>query len=153
MASPGSKDECQVIVTNILGQDWQIQPVGESLTEFEVTLTDDALSVKQAWEKSYELRSQPDVVNVEPLFTVPVVASGDIGKLQPQAIFDGEIDQESNDVQWGLKQMGVLQVWQQYFPHLCKAGKYCSPRYCLYSTSRNRGQYPVRTRLRFSQRR
>lgn len=153
MASSGSKDVCQVIVTNILGQNWQIRAIRDSLTEFEVTLADDALSVKQAWEKSYELQSLLDIVNVEPLFTVPVVASGDIGKLQPQAIFEGEIDKESNDLQWCLKQMGVLQVWQQYFPHLCKAGKYCSPRYCLYSTSRNRGQYPVRTRLRFSQRR
>ena len=115
MAATGLEDICQVIITKIIGKDWQIQPIDESLTKFEVTLADDALSAKQAWEKSYELRSQPDVIDVEPLFTVPVVESRDAVKLQPQAIFDSEIDRESNDVQWGLEQMGVLQVWQQYF--------------------------------------
>ncbi len=75
MVTSGLETQCQDIVTKIIGKDWQIKPIDESLTKFEVTFIDDALSVKQVWEKSYELRSQSNVVNVEPLFTVPVVES------------------------------------------------------------------------------
>jgi thermitase len=113
MVNPGLEARCQEIVTKILGQDWQIKLVGESLTEFEITLRDDALSVKDAWDKSYELRSQANVIDVEPLFAVPFTEAR---KLEPQKIFDTQIAKESEDVYWGLKQMGVLKVWEKYFP-------------------------------------
>ncbi len=117
MVTPGLEDKCQEIVAKVLGADWQIKPIDKHLTEFEITLEDDALSIQQAWDKSYELRSQPDIIDVEPLFAVPIAEISHGDELQPQlAAFDTSIDEESSDVHWGLKQMGVLQVWEKYFP-------------------------------------
>ncbi|MBF2017076.1 MAG: S8 family serine peptidase [Rivularia sp. T60_A2020_040] len=72
MVMPDLEDRCREVVSQILGESWNITPIGDNLTEFEITLNDDALSVKQAWDKTYELRSQPGVVDAEPLFAVPV---------------------------------------------------------------------------------
>ena len=72
MVMPDQQDRCHEVVTQILGEDWDIKAIGDNFTEFEILLNDDALSVKQAWDKTYELRSQPGVVDVEPLFAVPV---------------------------------------------------------------------------------
>ena len=72
MVMPDLEDRCREVVSQILGENWNCTPIGDNLTEFEITLNDDALSVKQAWDKTYELRSQPGVVDAEPLFAVPV---------------------------------------------------------------------------------
>ena len=72
MVVPNLEKRCQEVVSKILGEQWDIKPIGDNLTEFEITLKDDTLSVKQAWDKTYELRSQPGVIDVEPLFAVPV---------------------------------------------------------------------------------
>ena len=72
MVMPRLDDVCEKIVRKFLGEDWQVKPISDSLTEFEITLNDDALSVKEAWDKTYELRSQPGVIDVEPLFAVPI---------------------------------------------------------------------------------
>ncbi len=81
MVMPNLQETCQDVVNQVLGEDWKVQPIGDNFTEFEITLRDDALSVKQAWDKTYELRSafaaleersQSDTMDVEPLFAVPV---------------------------------------------------------------------------------
>ncbi|MBE9215942.1 S8/S53 family peptidase [Plectonema cf. radiosum LEGE 06105] len=75
MVMPDLEDRCREVVSQILGDNWRCTPIGDNLTEFEITLNDDALSIKQAWDKTYELRSQPGVVDAEPLFAVPVQES------------------------------------------------------------------------------
>ena len=76
MVMPDLEDRCREIVTNVLGDRWNITPIGDNFTEFEITLNnDETLSVKQAWDKTYELRSQPGTVDVEPLFAVPALES------------------------------------------------------------------------------
>ena len=72
MVMPDQQDRCQEVVSQILGEDWDIKAIGDNFTEFEVLLEDDALSVKQAWDQTYQLRSLPGVVDVEPLFAVSV---------------------------------------------------------------------------------
>ncbi len=117
MAAPGLGDKCQEIVTTVLGENWQVKPIGSHSTEFEITLEDDALSIQQAWNKSYELQSHSDIVDVEPLFAVPIAEARDGDELQPRLTsFEDPLDEESTDVHWGLEQMGVLQVWEKYFP-------------------------------------
>lgn len=119
MVRPGLDGQCQQMISKFLGNDWQVKPIGDNFTEFEVTLRDDALTPKQAWDKSYELRSQPGVVDAEPLFTVPVPVRKDWDDLlRPQiaAFNQTSIAEESADVTWGLKQMRVFEAWQKYFP-------------------------------------
>ncbi|BAZ07963.1 S8 family peptidase [Calothrix sp. NIES-3974] len=118
MVRPGLATRCEDIIRKILGTDWQIKPIGDSTTKFEITKGDDALSVKQAWDKTYELRSQPGIIDAEPLFAVPVPErrDWDTGLKPDFAIFNNQIAAESSDVTWGLQQIRVLDAWQKYFP-------------------------------------
>ena len=119
MVMPRLDDVCEKIVRKFLGEDWQVKPISDSLTEFEITLNDDALSVKEAWDKTYELRSQPGVIDVEPLFAVPIPELTDWDEvLKPDVanVFDNRIAPESDDVNWCLKQLRVFEAWEQYFP-------------------------------------
>jgi serine protease len=57
MVMPGQKQRLQEVVTQAFGLDGQVKSVGENHTEFQVTLKKKVLSVKDAWDKSYHLRS------------------------------------------------------------------------------------------------
>ncbi|KST66843.1 S8 family peptidase [Mastigocoleus testarum] len=118
MVMPRLEGRCSELVKNILGDDWNVKPIGDNLTEFEITLNDDALSVKEAWDKTYELRSQPGVIDVEPLFAVPLpeLTSWDVSIPDLGDFFDNQIERESEDVNWCLKQLRVFEVWKKYFP-------------------------------------
>ncbi|AFZ02099.1 S8 family peptidase [Calothrix sp. PCC 6303] len=115
MVTPGLENECREIVEKVLGADWQVKSIGDNSTEFEISLRDDALSSKDAWDKSYNMRSQPGVIDAEPLFAVPVADIKPDLDLSRE-LFSDEIAKESGDVTWGLQQMRVLDVWQKYFP-------------------------------------
>jgi serine protease len=121
MVMPGLEGRCGEIVAQSLGSDWQIKPIGDNYTEFEITLNDDALSAKEAWNKSYELRSQPGIIDAEPLFTVPIPEHDDWDEeLKPQfRAFDNQtnqISQGAEDPDWSLKQLRVFETWQRFFP-------------------------------------
>jgi len=117
MVTPGLEDKCQEIVTTVLSENWQVKPIDKHSTEFEITLEDDALSIQQAWDKSYELQSHPEIVDVEPLFAVPIAEARDGDELQPRLTsFEDPLAEESTNVYWGLEQMRILQVWEKYFP-------------------------------------
>ncbi|WP_414624005.1 S8 family peptidase [Calothrix sp. CCY 0018] len=141
MVMPELQDRCQEVVSEILGEDWRVQAIGDNFTEFEILLADDALSVKQAWDKTYELRSRPGVVDVEPLFAVPVRQVKQLESRQQEAsggeskslwdvifsllnklldLFSGgegvETGLSTNDVDWVLKELKVFPAWQKYFP-------------------------------------
>ncbi|MEM7716048.1 MAG: S8 family serine peptidase [Cyanobacteria bacterium P01_A01_bin.68] len=142
MVMPDQQDRCQEVVSQILGEDWDIKAIGDNFTEFEVLLEDDALSVKQAWDKTYQLRSQPGVIDVEPLFAVPVREVKGTGSREQQVsggeeskslwdlilsfistlldLFSGgggvETGLSTNDVDWVLKELKVFQAWEKYFP-------------------------------------
>ncbi|MEM1392719.1 MAG: S8 family serine peptidase [Cyanobacteria bacterium P01_H01_bin.150] len=141
MVMPDQQDRCQEVVYEILGEDWDIKAIGDDFTEFEALFEDDALSVKQAWDKTYQLRSQPGVVDVEPLFAVPVKEVKQVEDREQQAggekskslwdiifsfistlldLFSGgsgvETGLSTDNVDWVLKELKVLQAWEKYFP-------------------------------------
>ncbi|MEM7725760.1 MAG: S8 family serine peptidase [Cyanobacteria bacterium P01_A01_bin.45] len=111
-------EKCQEIVRKVLGSDWEIKQIGDNLTEFEITLHDDALSVKQAWDKTYDLKMQPEVIDAEPLFAIPFTEDKDIyDPLSTEfADIENQNSNESDNVNWCLEQMHVLEAWKQYFP-------------------------------------
>jgi thermitase len=141
MVMPDLEDRCHEVVAQVLGEDWKVQAIGDNLTEFEILLDDDALSVKQAWDKTYELRSQPGVVDVEPLFAVPVrevrKPEEEVVKTkssESKSLFDlifqfidklldlftgkgVETGLSTDDVNWVLKELKVFQAWEKYFPN------------------------------------
>jgi serine protease len=108
MVMPGLEGRVSEIVTQTLGTDWEVKPIGDNFTEFEVTQREDALSVKGAWDKSYHLLGQSGVVDAQPLFAVPFR-----GETNQQ---EADIDAESSDVDWSLKQIRVFETWSRFFP-------------------------------------
>lgn len=130
MVMAGQQAKCQEIITQVLGSDWEVKLIGDNGTEFEITKSDaNTLSTKEAWDKAYYLRSQPGVVYIEPLFAVPVAMP-----VQPTQNFNQDTNQpsrrltgfenpnqqnindESSDVDWPLKQLRVFETWQRFFP-------------------------------------
>ncbi|MGI2906724.1 S8 family peptidase [Tolypothrix sp. VBCCA 56010] len=113
MVMPGQKQKVQEIVTKVFGFDCQVKSVGDNRTEFQVTLNKKVYSVKDAWDKSYNLRSQPGVVDAQPLFAVPLA---DNSQSEPIGDTQGQIEEQSSDVEWGLKQVRVFEAWSRFFP-------------------------------------
>ncbi|MBF2064374.1 MAG: S8 family serine peptidase [Calothrix sp. C42_A2020_038] len=122
MVMPSQEYQCREIVTQVLGSDWEVRLIGDHGTEFEIIPNQIDLSLKEAWDKAYCLRSQPGVVDAEPLFAVPVIMRVDLeqqfgrqlkgfgNQNQPDLI------DESRDVDWSLKQLRVFEAWQRFFP-------------------------------------
>jgi serine protease len=118
MVVPGLEPRCQEIVTESLGNDWKVKLIGDNGTEFEITPNQDSLSVKEAWNKTYYLRSLPGVVDAEPLFAVPITERYNwdqesrplLGSLENKPL------PESDDVDWSLKQLRVFETWARFFP-------------------------------------
>ena len=121
MVMQGQKQRVQEIVTEAFGLDCQVKSLGDNGTEFQVTLNKKVLSVKQAWDKSYYLRSQPGVVDAQPLFAVPIPEpiaeqSRNFNQSEPIGDTQGQIEEQSSDVEWGLKQVRVFEAWSRFFP-------------------------------------
>lgn len=114
MVMPRQKQRVQEIVTEAFGLDWNVLQVGDNLTEFEVTLNKEVLSVKDAWDKSYYLRSQPGVVDAQPLFTVPLSDREGLNQ-EPEVGMERTIYNLNTDVEWSLKQMRVFEAWSRFF--------------------------------------
>ncbi len=108
MVMPGLEGRVSEIVTQALGADWEVKPIGDNFTEFEVTQREDALSMKDAWDKSYHLLGESGVVDAQPLFAVPFLGE----ESNQQAI--NVVDAESNDVDWSLKQLRVFEAWSRF---------------------------------------
>lgn len=72
-----NRDEAATVLGTVaaaLPGPWNFKPVGEGGTDYEVTSSEVALSVVEAWEMTYRLRMLPGVLYAEPLFAVTVSA-------------------------------------------------------------------------------
>jgi serine protease len=117
MVMSGQKQRVQEIVTEAFGVDGKVKSLGDNRTEFQVTLNKKVLSVKEAWDKSYHVRSQPGVVDAQPLFTVPIAEqSRNFNQSEPIGDTQGQIEEQSSDVEWSLKQVRVFEAWSRFFP-------------------------------------
>jgi serine protease len=120
MAMPGLEQKTTEIITQTLGSNWNVKAIGDNFTEFEVTQQENGLSglsVKEAWDKTYDLRSQPEVADVQPLFAVPIPDRADWNQEStPEAGIARNIDDASSDPEWSLKQLRVFEAWSRFFP-------------------------------------
>ncbi|MGH9971981.1 MAG: S8 family peptidase [Pyrinomonadaceae bacterium] len=139
MVQAGQQRKAKAAATRVLGTSWQVKAFGDSGTDFEVTRKTkrkSAAAAGWAWEKTYRLRAQPGVVFAEPMFTVPVSAPPEFkqealeagtGKSRKRhdrtashdmrAAESGGSTQplpESDDPQWSIKQVKVLEAWQRF---------------------------------------
>lgn len=124
----------------VLDNGWTISPFGDRVnnlaTRFDLTPIERKLSVSEAWQLTYRLRSLPGVLYAEPLFEVAVSGRPDWrAELNPELLaaesFQEAVDpglllcgiganfehlRESDDFEWSLKQMHVPEAWNRFFP-------------------------------------
>lgn len=119
-----------------LGSGWVVTPFGSHLDSspngFNITSVEHQLSIAEAWQISRQLKTQPDIVYAEPLFEVAIsgrpdwnnttlnllTTDPDAAALYPESLIFGEESHlpESNDPEWSLNQMRILEAWARFFP-------------------------------------
>lgn len=124
---PDMEQRAREGVVENLGAGWELKPIGDASTQFEVfqprraTEQGHTLSVKQVWETTYRLRSAPGVVDAEPLFGVPLPERPihNVGEFSTEAAAAFSLNEhvpESDDAHWSLNEMHVFQAWAEFFP-------------------------------------
>jgi thermitase len=61
LTDAGAKSQVSREVSELMGPDWKLRPIGNGDTDFELRQTAGKISTRQAWNKSYKLRSIPGV--------------------------------------------------------------------------------------------
>ena len=126
MVLPNMKTALEHVVSQNLGAAWEVKPIGDRFTEFEVSPKKDvtsgapALSIREIWEATYRLRGVPGVIDAEPLLGVPLpeYPVHNVGDFPPPgAAFSLNQDlPESGEADWGIKQLHVYEAWNDFFP-------------------------------------
>lgn len=70
--TPASPDEVADLIAPVLGDGWNVTPIADDPTGFEIDRAGQPLSEATAWDATYDLRALPEVRDVEPLFEVAV---------------------------------------------------------------------------------
>lgn len=127
MVLPKMEVEAEHVIHQNLGAAWEIKPIGDRCTEFEVLPATPAisdapvLSIPEIWEATYRVRTAPGVVDAEPLFGVPVSQFpvhrlGDVSPIAPAAFSLNENLPENDDPHWGLNELHVFEAWAEFSP-------------------------------------
>src|SRR3954451_9287452 len=64
---------------NVLGDGWSIRNYGDQDTHFEVFADESRLSPAEAWERTYQLRTQQGIAYAEPVFSAWITDRRDWG--------------------------------------------------------------------------
>jgi serine protease len=132
------ESDVQSLVTPVLGDGWEAEPFGDrtenTATRFDVTSAKHALSVSDAWQMTYQLRAMPTVLHAEPLFEAAIAgrvdwnaaAAPDLSAdersgeaVDPRLLMSGAKSKdlpESDDPEWSVKQIRILEAWARFFP-------------------------------------
>jgi serine protease len=126
----------QESLSSKLGSGWVFTPFGSHSdgdpNGFNITSIDRQLSIAEAWQISRQLKTQPDIIYAEPLFEVAIsgrpdwndttvnllTTDPDAAALYPESLIFGEESHlnESDDPEWSLNQMRILEAWARFFP-------------------------------------
>lgn len=139
VTKPIQEDALQASLAPVLGSEWIINPFGDRVnnlaTRFDVTPIENKISVSEAWQLTYRLRSLPGVLYAEPLFEVAVSGRPDWrAELNPELLAAESFQEavapglllcgtganfqhlrESDESDWSLKQMHVPEAWDKFF--------------------------------------
>lgn len=92
----------------------EMHSIGDSDTDFEFVKSK-KLSNRQAWNRSYELRSIPGVKHAEPLFAISV--NNQAWASEPNASSDAEVHlPESLHPEWSIEAIHARDAWAKFFP-------------------------------------
>lgn len=120
MLHPGQEAVAEAVAQE-LGPGWVVRAFGDEGVGFEVTHAEQrrgALSPADAWQKTYRLRARPGVVHAEPIFAAPPPAH-DESEVEPGDLDFGSFGwgaelAESEDPDWSLRQMRILEAWEVF---------------------------------------
>ncbi len=101
---------------------WRIESIVADGTDIEIVPAKRSISVARAWDVTYALRSQPEVVHAEPMFrylvpenAAPVLRKASGGRHVHDPATDGEYD-------WSLRRANVLAAWSLFGSRLPGGG-------------------------------
>lgn len=144
VSKPTQGSTIQAVLASVLDSGWTVSPFGDHTdgraTRFDVTSSEHKLSVSEAWQMTYHLRSLPGVLYAEPLFEVAVSGRPDWNvALAPDLLASERFEEafdpglvlcgtgpnfedlpESEEPEWSLKQMRVPEAWARFFPDSAK---------------------------------
>jgi serine protease len=101
---------------------WRVEPVVEAGTEVELVPPSRRVSAGRAWDLTYALRDQPEVVHAQPLFRylVPENAEPTVRKASASSSTDDPATNTEFD--WSLRKANVLTAWPLFGSRLPGAG-------------------------------
>ena len=103
-------------------QDWRIEPVVADGTEVEIVPPTGRVSIPRAWDITYALRDQPEVVHAAPMFRylVPENAEPRVRRAAGDQAADDPATETEFD--WSLRKSNVFAAWRLFGPRLPGAG-------------------------------
>jgi len=103
-------------------QDWRIEPVVADGTEVEFLPPSSRVSIPRAWDLTYALRDQPEVVHAAPMFRylVPENAQPRVRAISGDQAADDPATETEFD--WSLRKANVFAAWRLFGPRLPGAG-------------------------------
>lgn len=116
LTDAGAKSQVSRQVSELMGPDWTLRPAGDRDTDFELRQSKGKISTRQAWNKSYKLRSIPGVAYAEPLFATTVDDNPAWTKDESERDNKEAHLPESLDPEWSLEAIHVKEAWSQFFP-------------------------------------
>ncbi len=113
-------------ISDVLGDGWHATNYGDRRNQFEVISEEGALSPRDAWDRTYQLRAHKGIASAEPLFKAWVTDRpewGFDGDEQPVAAFglpsfacgSGQDFAKAKAHEWSIELAGVPQAWQNHF--------------------------------------
>jgi len=113
-------------IRDVLGDGWRAENYGDRKNQFEVTAEEGALTARDAWDRTYQLRAHKGIASAEPLFKAWVTDRpewGFDGDEQPAAAFglpsfacgSGKDFAKAKAHEWSLELANVPQAWQNHF--------------------------------------
>ena len=114
--SPFTKAPSEAVMRatrNILGGDWTVSPLPIDMLTFELTADHPQLSVKEAWNRAYQLGLEPDISHVEPNLIVPLenTEPDEGAALGLNGFFGKKPLPASADPEWSVNLIHAKEAW------------------------------------------
>ena len=101
---------------------WRVEPVVDAGTEVEFVPPSRRMSAGRAWDLTYALRDQPEVVHAQPLFRYLVPENAEPTVRKASASSSADDPATATEFDWSLRKANVLAAWPLFGGRLPGAG-------------------------------
>jgi hypothetical protein len=124
--SRAAKQKVERAISDVLGDGWNAENYGDRRNQFDVIAEEGALTPREAWDRTYQLRAHKGIVSAEPVFKAWVTDRpewGFDGDPQPVAAFglpsfgcgSGKDFDKAKAHEWSLELANVPHAWEHHF--------------------------------------